>query len=280
MIRTNQLTLKRPSFPSRPGVATDAQKCLALFSLLVLLAAGCATPDPAGVERARETVAAARDGGLVDSDSLDFREAERHLAEAEALLEDKGDQSLIDHESEMADLYAQVAVGRTEAIAARLESEAYMDQARASTLTTRVAVEVAIMNAQAIDAKQTGRGLVLTLGGVLFGLDSDALTSEARLSVARVAGFLIALGNRDALVEGHADSSGSEGHNLELSKRRAQSIQAALVEFSVAEDRMVSEGYGALFPVADNATREGRERNRRVEIVILKPGLSAAGARR
>jgi outer membrane protein OmpA-like peptidoglycan-associated protein len=280
MIRTNQLTLKRLSFPSRAGVAADAQKCLAMFSLLVLLAAGCATPDPAGVERARETVAAARDGGLVDSDSLDFREAERHLAEAEALLEDNGDQSLIDHQSEMADLYAQVAVGRTEAIAARLESEAYMDQARASTLTTRVAVEVAIMNAQAIDAKQTGRGLVLTLGGVLFGLNSDALTSEARLSVARVAGFLIALGNRDALVEGHADSSGGEEHNLELSKRRAQSIQAALVEFGVAEDRMASEGYGALFPVADNATREGRERNRRVEIVILKPGLSAADARR
>jgi outer membrane protein OmpA-like peptidoglycan-associated protein len=280
MIRTNQLTPKRLSFPSRPGVATDAQKCLALFSLLVLLAAGCTTPDPAGVERARETVAAARDGGLVDSDSLDFREAERHLAEAEALLEDNGDQSLIDHQSEMADLYAQVAVGRTEAIAARLESEAYMDQARASTLTTRVAVEVAIMNAQAIDAKQTGRGLVLTLGGVLFGLNSDALTSEARLSVARVAGFLIALGNRDALVEGHADSSGGEELNLELSKRRAQSIQAALVEFGVAEDRMMSAGYGALFPVADNATREGRERNRRVEIVILKPGLSSADARR
>jgi outer membrane protein OmpA-like peptidoglycan-associated protein len=124
------------------------------------------------------------------------------------------------------------------------------------------------------------RGLVLTLGGVLFGFDSDDLTEEARLSVARVAGFLIALGNREALIEGHADSSGLAAHNLELSKRRADSILRALVEFGVEQDRLVAEGYGSLFPVADNSTPEGREQNRRVEIVILNPGLSAGEARR
>jgi len=250
------------------------------FLVIVGLGVGCATRDPASVDRAREAVAVARDGGLVDSDSLDFRESVRHLALAEEMLEDGGNQDLIDHEADMAGLYAQIAVARTEAIAARLESEAYMNQARASTLTTRVAVEVAIKNARSVDAKQTGRGLVLTLGGVLFGFDSDELTEPARLSVARVAGFLIALGNRDALIEGHADSSGAAEHNLELSKRRADSIRAALIEFGVGEERLVSEGYGSLFPVADNATAEGRERNRRVEIVILRPGLSAGEARR
>lgn len=252
---------------------------VAFFAILGL-GIGCATRDPSSVARAREAVGAARDGGLVDSDSIDFREAERHLALAEDMLESGDNQSLIDHEADMAGLYSQIAVSRTEAIAARLESEAYMNQARASTLTTRVAVEVAIKNARSVDAKQTGRGLVLTLGGVLFGFDSDALTDSARLSVARVAGFLIALGNRDALVEGHADSSGGAAHNLELSKSRAESIRTALIEFGVGEERLASEGYGSLFPVADNATAEGRERNRRVEIVILRPGLSAAEARR
>ncbi len=255
-----------------------ATPTVALASLV--LAVGCATPDPSSVDRARETLEAARQGGLVDSDSLDFREAERHLSEAEDMLESRGRQQLIDHEAEMAGLYAQVAVGRTEAIAARLESASYMNRARASTLTTRMAVEIAIANARSVDAKQTGRGLVLTLGGVLFGVDSAELTSEARLSVARVSGFLIALGNRDALVEGHADNTGAADHNLDLSRHRAESIRNALVEFGVEQARLAAEGYGALFPIADNETSEGRERNRRVEIVILKPGLSVSEARR
>ena len=240
----------------------------------------CATSDPTSVDRAQKAVEAARQTGLVGSDSLDFNEAERHLADAQTMLEDGDSQELIDHEAEMAGLYALVAVERTGAIAARLEAEAYMNRARASTFTTRAAVEIAIKNARSIDAKQTGRGLVLTLGGVLFGLDSDQLTADARLSVARVAGFMIALGDRDAVIEGHADSSGADAHNLELSKGRAESIRLALVEFGVGEERLSSEGYGSLFPVTDNATREGRERNRRVEIVILRPGLSASEARR
>jgi outer membrane protein OmpA-like peptidoglycan-associated protein len=260
---------------SKPSLATPI---LALALLALFL--GCATADPTSVERARAAVGAARDGGLVDSDSLDFREAERHLVRAEELLEDRETQALIDHEASLADLYAQIAVARTEAIAARLESEAYMNQARASTMTTRVAVEIAIQNARSVDAKQTGRGLVLTLGGVLFESDSDKLTSGARISVARVAGFLIALSNRDALIEGYADSTGGAAHNLELSLRRAESIRDALAESGVSEDRLGAEGYGANFPIADNDTREGRERNRRVEIVILNPGLSASEARR
>jgi outer membrane protein OmpA-like peptidoglycan-associated protein len=247
---------------------------------LLLLAGGCATRDPSSVDSARVALQSAREGGLVDSDSLDFREAERHLSQSEELLEDKEDQKLIDHEAEMAGLYAQVAVARTEAIAARAESEAYVDRARIDTATTRVAVELAIQNARNIDARQTERGLVLTLGGVLFDFDSADLTSEARLSVARVAGFLIALDDRDAVVEGHADNTGKGDYNLGLSKRRAESIRDALFESGVAEGRLAAEGYGDRFPIASNDTAEGRERNRRVEIVILRPGLSAAEAHR
>ena len=265
--------------PSRSNTIWTIATCSMAVALL-MLAVGCATRDPSSIEHARVTIDAARAGGLVGPDSLDFREAERHFAEAEELFASREDQELIDHEAEMAGLYAQVAVGRTEAIAARLESKAYMSRARASTVTTRAAVEIAIKNARSVDAKQTGRGLVLTLGGVLFAIDSDELTSGARLSVSRVAGFLIALGDREALIEGYADSSGAADHNLELSMRRSESIRKALVEFGVGQERLSAEGYGSLFPVADNETREGRERNRRVEIVILKPGLSASEARR
>jgi outer membrane protein OmpA-like peptidoglycan-associated protein len=247
---------------------------------LLALAGGCATRDPSSVDRARIAVAESRDGGLVDSDSLDFREAERHLAKAEKGLEDRHKQELIDHEAEMAGLYAEVAVARTEAIAAKAEVGAYTNRARTDTAVTRVAVEVAIRNARSVNAKQTGRGLVLTLGGVLFDFNSDALKAEGRLSVARVAGFLIALDNRDAIIEGHADNIGKADYNVELSRRRAESIRDALVEFGVSEDRLAAEGYGANFPVASNDTPEGREQNRRVEIVILRAGLSASDAHR
>ena len=250
-----------------------------IFGLLALVV-GCTTLDPTSVETARDAVSASRDGGLVDSDSLDFREAERHLAEAERMLDEGYQQELIDHEAEMAGLYAEVAVARTEAIAAKAEAGAYTDRARTDTAVTRVAVEIAIRNARSVDAKQTGRGLVLTLGGVLFDSDSANLKTEGRLSVARVAGFLIALNDRDAVIEGHADSTGNAEYNVKLSAQRAETIRDALVEFDVLNDRLVAEGYGANFPIASNDTPEGREQNRRVEIVILRSGLSASDARR
>ncbi len=271
--------LMQSTGPMKCGARLELARSMAVATLsLLLLVVGCATRDPSSVDAAREAVASSKDTGLVDSDSLDFREAERHLSEAEKMLENKDDQALIDHEAQMASLYAEIAVARTEAIAARAETDAYMNRARTDTATTRVAVEIAIRNARNIDAQQTGRGLVLTLGGVLFDTDSADLTAEAQLSVARVAGFLIALVDREALIEGYADSTGAADYNLELSKRRAQSILAALVESGVAPERLASEGYGSRFPVASNETREGRERNRRVEIVILKPGLRASEA--
>jgi len=248
--------------------------------ILLGLAGGCATRDASSVRMARAKLDAVRQGGLVDSDSLDFREAERHLADAEELLADRGNQELIDHEAEMAGLYSSVAVARTEAIAAQQEARAYLALARVDTASTRVAVEMAIRNARSVDARQTERGLVLTLGGVLFAFDSADLTPEAQLSVARVAGFLIALSDRDAVVEGHADNLGDDEYNVGLSSRRAESILGALVGSGVAEDRLAAEGYGSHFPVANNDSDEGRERNRRVEIVILRPGLTAEQAHR
>ncbi|MBW2423253.1 MAG: OmpA family protein [Deltaproteobacteria bacterium] len=245
------------------------------------LAVGCASPrDPASVENAREALEVGREMGLEGSESLDFREAERHMAEAERLLRDEDDQELIDHEADLAATYAAVAVARKESVAAREAADAYINRARTDTATTRLAVELAIQNAQAIDARQSERGLVLTLGGVLFGFDSAEMTQEAKLSVARVAGFLIALENRDAMIEGHTDGTGSADYNLGLSLRRAESIRDALIAGGVGEERLLAAGYGSRFPVADNETDEGRARNRRVEIVILKPGLKASDAGR
>ncbi|HMV67402.1 MAG TPA: OmpA family protein [Myxococcota bacterium] len=72
-------------------------------------------------------------------------------------------------------------------------------------------------------------------------------------------------------VEGHTDSDGSDTYNQQLSERRAASVRLYLVEHGVAADRLESQGYGELFPIAPNRTAEGREMNRRVEFVVVPP---------
>jgi OOP family OmpA-OmpF porin len=82
--------------------------------------------------------------------------------------------------------------------------------------------------------------------------------------------------DRKVLIEGHTDSSGSASYNSDLSQRRANAVEALLINQGVDPTRIVARGYGESYPVATNDTAAGRQQNRRVEIVILKPGASEA----
>jgi outer membrane protein OmpA-like peptidoglycan-associated protein len=82
------------------------------------------------------------------------------------------------------------------------------------------------------------------------------------------------------LVEGFTDDVGSEEYNLQLSKQRAEAVTAALVENRVEDARILAAGLGPAFPLASNESPQGRAQNRRVEVVILDPGISAAQASR
>ena len=82
--------------------------------------------------------------------------------------------------------------------------------------------------------------------------------------------------DRQVLVEGHTDSTGTEQYNLGLSQRRADSVVQFLTLNGIAPERAIARGYGKAYPVAGNETTAGRQRNRRVEIVILDPGEKAA----
>jgi len=186
-------------------------------ALLLACVAGCAKLDPASVERARASVQSAKQDPNIDQGrSVHFAEAERHLALAETELDKNKRQVDVDHEAYLADTHAKIAM--TEA-AARRDGETasgLLEQARLDTADTGRVVEAAIRRAEALEARQTDRGLVLTLGGVLFEFDSAELKPEAQISVARVAGFLIALDDRQVLVEGHTDNVGADEYNLEL----------------------------------------------------------------
>jgi len=131
------------------------------------------------------------------------------------------------------------------------------------------------MELSELQAKQTNRGIVLTLGDVLFGFAKAELMPSAMRSIDKLGDFLKRNPKRNVLIEGHTDNIGSQDYNLVLSQNRANSVRKELLDRGVDPSRVVTKGYGKLYPVADNNTETGRRANRRVEIVILNEGESA-----
>lgn len=243
--------------------------------------AGCRTVDPAGVEDARIEVTRAKEDPRIEQDrSVHLQEAVRHLALAEERLANKDHQTAIDHQAYLAATHAKVAQVEAQARTAEKAAAEGLQQARRDTAGTQRVVEAAVRRAEALDAQRTVRGLVLTLGGVLFGFDSAELKPDAELAIARVAGFLIALTDREVLVEGYTDNTGEFDYNVDLSARRAEAVRDALVRQGVESGRVVARGYGPAFPLEANDSEEGRRKNRRVEIVILDDGEKAADVTR
>lgn len=121
---------------------------------------------------------------------------------------------------------------------------------------------------QALNAKKTERGLVITLGDVLFSTNQAQLTPNGMRSVEKLAAFLNEYPQRKVLIEGYTDSIGSNSHNQALSERRADSIRSALTGMGIGGDRITTRGYGEAFPVASNETASKRQLNRRVEIIL------------
>lgn len=244
-------------------------------------ATACTSLDATRVELARYAVSnALADDNVDQGKSLDYREAVRHLALAEEALEDGSWQEVTDHEAYMATTLSNVARVRGKRRTMGAFALDALDQARRDTRETQNQVQAAVRRARALEAEETERGLVLTLGGVLFEFDSAELKDEALLSVARLAGFLIAVDDREAIVEGYTDNVGTPEYNRELSGRRAEAVRAALIGNRVDEGRIAAKGQGPKYPVADNESEDGRAQNRRVEIVILDPGESAVMALR
>ena len=151
------------------------------------------------------------------------------------------------------------------------------EQARAAEQAKTAALANELAN---LKAQQTGRGLVLTVGDVLFATGKAEVSSGGQRSIDKLADFLKAYPRRNVLIEGHTDNTGDQDFNIKLSQQRADTVRDRLVEKGVAAQRILTKGYGAKFPVVDNDTTGGRQQNRRVEVVILEEGASAEGSSR
>ena len=119
-----------------------------------------------------------------------------------------------------------------------------------------------------LKAKETNRGLVLTLGNVLFDLNKAELKSGGMRTIEKLAEFMKNDPKRNVMIEGYTDSTGTPAYNKKLSLKRAESVRDALVNDGINPQRILTKGYGPQYPVASNKTADGRQQNRRVEIVI------------
>ncbi len=104
--------------------------------------------------------------------------------------------------------------------------------------------------------------------GILFAVDSDEIRPESTPTLKEIGAMLTDHADLRLAIEGHTDSDGDEAYNLDLSRRRAAAVKAFIVStYGVDASRLETEGYGEGKPVADNGTPEGKQQNRRVELV-------------
>ena len=119
-----------------------------------------------------------------------------------------------------------------------------------------------------LKAKQTDRGMVLTLGDVLFDTGKSTLKPGAYATLDRLAKVLNESKDRQVIIEGHTDSVGSDELNMQLSQQRAMSVQSALMQRGVSGSQITTLGKGEAVPVASNDDAGGRQQNRRVELIF------------
>jgi outer membrane protein OmpA-like peptidoglycan-associated protein len=197
------------------------------------------------------------------------REVEQARATAEARA----------REVEQARLQAEAeARAATQAQQQAEQARQQAEQARLQAEAARVQTEVLTRELADLKARQTERGLELTMGDVLFAFGKADLAPGSQRSLAKLAEFLQKHQKRAVIIEGHTDSTGPEDLNMTLSQQRADAVKSVLVDSGVAGTRIVTRGYGFQYPVAPNDTAVGRQQNRRVELIVLDDGVDPQGA--
>ena len=130
------------------------------------------------------------------------------------------------------------------------------------------------LQSKLIQVTQDARGIILSMSDILFDVDKATLKPDLQTSLAKIAGILSVYQELDVSVEGHTDNTGTAEHNMKLSEQRAQNVLDFLVKQGIEGKRLSAKGYGMTMPVADNATKEGRQKNRRVDLVIKDTALN------
>lgn len=214
---------------------------------------------------------------------LEMKQASDTLDKADRALNDDEDTEMIDHLAYMARQQVAIALETAKQKSAeisinqagsqrnevRLEARtAEVDAAQRQTANDQALIAKQKILIDQLNAKQTARGLVITLGDVLFRTNRAQLEAAGLRDIDKLADFLKQYPAYKVLVEGYTDSRGSDDMNQELSDRRAYAVRTALVAANVDRNQISTRGYGEAYPVASNDSSANRRLNRRVEIVL------------
>lgn len=260
---------------------------------VLALLASCASQPPRELVDARTAYANAQKAPGAALTPNDQREAKLALESAEREFDDQGDEASTRDLAYVAQRKAVAARAHSDALQALEEKKIALrefDQYKANKATAtaqeldmtkkslagaqadvqseRAARNSALEKIAGLNAKQTDRGLMLTLSGsVLFVTGKSILLPQAQERLREVVGALKEDSRRITIV-GHTDSKGSDESNRKLSEARANAVRTFLAKEGIAADRVTTMGAGESEPVADNATSEGRANNRRVEMIL------------
>ncbi len=247
---------------------------LAAFGVL----AGCASQQSrTALDEAQASFQQVKENtDVLRSAPKDVIRAGESLARAERLSSYWGSDDDVIHYAYLSQRYSQIA---------RQHSELNLNQERLARLDLeRERLQLALREAKLLTAQQQGqwlqdqvvnlaasetdRGLVMTLGDVLFDAGSSELKASASRTILKLVQFLQINPQRVVRIEGYTDNSGVAAENLELSRTRAQAVADVLKDLGIDGKRMEVKGYGEAHPLAENASAKGRAQNRRVEILI------------
>jgi outer membrane protein OmpA-like peptidoglycan-associated protein len=202
--------------------------------------------------------------------------AETRLAEDQrAEITAQRDSARLDARTHEADAAkGQAATARAEGAEQKVAADQARSEANSAQLAAASSEQQAAELQRQIDvlqAKPTDRGLVLTLGDVLFTSGRADLKPGATGNLNKLVAFLDKYPDRSASIQGYTDSVGSEDYNQGLSERRANSVKSYLAGQGIGSMRLSASGKGRNDPVADNDSAAGRQQNRRVEVIISNP---------
>jgi outer membrane protein OmpA-like peptidoglycan-associated protein len=267
-------------------------RILLIASIAVVLGACAAAPRSSEqLEQARAQIQSLSQEPLAqEAAGRDLEAARKSLQQAEGAFQQKQPPAVVDHLAYIARRHAEAGEARVLEARSRQEvaraqedrnkiltearnRETQSAQAQAERSKSQAeAAQAQLASAQQqladLQAKKTDRGVVVTLGDVLFDTGQATLKPGAHLAMDRLANFLSANPQTKVIIEGHTDSRGSDEYNEVLSERRARAVATELTSRGISADQLQTLGRGKGYPVASNDTSEGRQRNRRVEIVF------------
>ena len=252
---------------------------MALFTIALVSGCSTVTQNPSLVKAHNIYNETITNPDATNLAPVELKDANDSLNKADLALNNSERRETVDHLAYLAKQKVGIAQETTKRKLAELavnnagakRNEVLLETRTAEANAAKVHIEedhTLIAELSALNAQKTDRGMVITLGDVLFSTGKAQLKPDGTRNVQKLGDFLTKYPQSNVSVEGHTDSVGSNSYNQDLSNRRAFSVRSALTDMGISNDRVATHGYGEEFPVASNNNAESRQLNRRVEIIL------------